>query len=433
MPTSSELAVISTNLGKRYALGESIRHDTVRDWVSGLPSRLVRWRRSAPRPPTNRDLWALRDVDFEIERGDVVGLIGRNGAGKSTLLKILTRVTRPTTGCLRGWGRVGSLLEIGTGFHPELTGRENIYLSGAVLGMRRAEIARKFDRIVEFSGIEHMLDTPVKRYSSGMYVRLGFSVAAHLEPDILVIDEVLSVGDTLFQTRSLDLVRGLANEGTTVLLVSHNLGAVSSFCRSGLLLDRGRLVARGRVEEVVRTYTRSLENAAADLALIERPDRSGGGQARLTSVRIEPAGRSSEELATGEPVRFTFGVSQWIPGLDYAFGVYNASGDLVADFSSAEPSPLDIRFDPAPRQAPSIVVCELDELLLVPGRYRIDAGIYLLGDLQDHVDGAAFFTVGPGAVHGRPVRGSATYGVVQIPHVWKFGEAPARGPGGRQP
>ena len=213
MRTSSELAVVATNLGKRYRLG---RVDPARRGPrlagrhpgAALAAARTRLARSSP-----SELWALRGVEFEIERGDVVGVIGRNGAGKSTLLKILTRVTRPTTGSLSGWGRVGSLLEVGTGFHPELTGRENVFLSGAVLGMRRAEIVRKFDRIVEFSGIEHMLDTPVKRYSSGMYVRLGFSVAAHLEPDILVLDEVLAVGDAPFQGRCLELVRELSRGG----------------------------------------------------------------------------------------------------------------------------------------------------------------------------------------------------------------------------
>jgi lipopolysaccharide transport system ATP-binding protein len=425
LPTSSELAVVATNLGKRYRLGESIRHDVARDWLADTTARLLGRRGRASARSSPSELWALRGVEFEIERGDVVGVIGRNGAGKSTLLKILTCVTRPTTGSLRGWGRVGSLLELGTGFHPELTGRENILLSGAVLGMRRAEIARKFDRIVEFSGIEHMLDTPVKRYSSGMYVRLGFSVAAHLEPDILVLDEVLAVGDAPFQGKCLELVRRLSQEGTTVLLVSHNLGTVASFCRSGLLLEEGRLAAQGPVEDVVRTYVRSLE-AAAGRALGERRDRSGEGRVRLTSVRVDAPGRPPGEIATGESLRFTFGVSRRVPGLDCAFGVYDASGNLVADFTSVEWSPLDVPFDLEPGPESDVVVCELDELLLLPGRYRIDVGLYLLGDLQDHIEGAASFSVGPGAVRGRPVRGEATYGVVQIPHVWRFGEASAR-------
>ena len=427
---SSELAVVATNLGKCYRLGESIRHDVARDWLAATTGRLLSRRARASVRSSPSDLWALRGVEFEIERGDVVGVIGRNGAGKSTLLRILTRVTRPTTGSLSGWGRVGSLLELGTGFHPELTGRENVFLSGAVLGMRRAEIVRKFDRIVEFSGIEHMLDTPVKRYSSGMYVRLGFSVAAHLEPDILVLDEVLAVGDAPFQGRCLELVRRLSQEGTTVLLVSHNLGTVASFCRSGLLLEDGQLAAQGPVEDVVRTYVRSLE-AASERALGERRDRSGEGRVRLTSVTVDAPGRSSDEIVTGESLRFTFAVSRRVPGLDCAFGVYDALGNLVVDFTSIESSPLDVASDLQLGPEPDVVVCEVDELLLLPGRYRIDVGLYLLGDLQDHVEGATFFTVGPGAIRGRPVRGEATYGVVQIPHVWRFGEASARRSGAR--
>jgi lipopolysaccharide transport system ATP-binding protein len=430
LPTSSELAVVATNLGKRYRLGESIRHDAARDWLAERTTQLLRRRgRVSPRSARS-ELWALRGVEFEIERGDVVGVIGHNGAGKSTLLKILTRVTRPTTGSLRGWGRVGSLLELGTGFHPELTGRENILLNGAVLGMRRAEIARKFSRIVEFSGIEHMLDTPVKRYSSGMYVRLGFSVAAHLEPDILVLDEVLAVGDAPFQGKCLELVRRLSQEGTTVLLVTHNLGTVASFCRSGLLLEEGRLVAQGPVKDVVRRYLGTLEAAAGQI-LGERPDRTGAGSVRVTSVRIDAPGRPDGEIATGEPLRFTFGLSKRDPGLECVFGVYDAFGNLVADFTSAESSPLDIPLDLEPGPEPHLIVCELDELLLLPGRYRIDVGLYLSGDLQDHVEGAAFFSVGPGAVRGRAVRGEAAYGVVQIPHVWRPGDASARRPGAR--
>jgi lipopolysaccharide transport system ATP-binding protein len=429
LPTSSELAVVATNLGKRYRLGESMRHDAVRDWLADAARLLGRDTRASARSSPS-DLWALRGVEFEIERGDVVGVIGRNGAGKSTLLKILTRVTRPTIGSLSGWGRVGSLLELGTGFHPELTGRENVFLSGAVLGMRRAEIVRKFDRIVEFSGIEHMLDTQVKRYSSGMYVRLGFSVAAHLEPDILVLDEVLAVGDAPFQGKCLELVRRLSQEGTTVLLVSHNLGTVASFCRTGLLLEEGKLAAQGSIEDVVRTYVRSLETAAWQ-TLEERSDRSGEGRVRLTSVKIEAPGRPSGEIVTGESLRFTFALSTRVPGLDCAFGIYDASGNLIADFTSIESSPLDVVFDLQLAPEPHVVVCELDELLLLPGRYRIDVGLYLSGDLQDHVEGAAFFTVGPGAIRGRLVRGEETFGFVQIPHVWTFGEASARRSGAR--
>jgi lipopolysaccharide transport system ATP-binding protein len=425
LQTSSELAVVARSLGKRYRLGESIRHDTARDWIADTASWLVPRRSRAPRRALPLELWALREVDFEIERGDVVGVIGRNGAGKSTLLKILTRVTRPTTGSLSGWGRVGSLLELGTGFHPELTGRENVFLSGAVLGMRRAEIVRKFDRIVEFSGIEHMLDTPVKRYSSGMYVRLGFSVAAHLEPDILVLDEVLAVGDAPFQGKCLELVRRLSREGTTVLLVSHNLGTVASFCRSGLLLEEGRLAAQGPVKDVVQTYLRSLE-AAAGLGLGERRDRSGEGRVSITSAQVRGSGRSSSSLETGEPATFSFDVTRCLPGLQCSFTVYDKAGAAITYFDSGETSPFDVPFESEMCSWPGTVSCELDELLLLPGRYRVNVALYLEGELQDHVEAAAFFSVARGTIRGRPVPSGSGPGGIQIPHLWKFERLPAR-------
>jgi lipopolysaccharide transport system ATP-binding protein len=424
LPTSSELAVVATNLGKRYRLGQSIRHDAARDWLADSAEQLLRRRLGASPRSAPLELWALRGVEFEIERGDVVGVIGRNGAGKSTLLKILTRVTRPTTGSLRGWGRVGSLLELGTGFHPELTGRENVFLSGAVLGMRRAEIVRKFDRIVEFSGLEHMLDTPVKRYSSGMYVRLGFSVAAHLEPDILVLDEVLAVGDAPFQGRCLKLVRHVSQEGTTVLLVSHNLGIVVSFCRSGLLLEEGTLAAQGPIEDVVRTYLRSLETAAGQ-TLGERRDRSGEGRVSVRSARVlGTEGRGS--LETGEPARFDFEVTRCLPGLQCSFTVYDMTGAAVTYFDSGESSPLDVPFEPETGSRPGTVSCELDELLLLPGRYRLNVALYLEGQLQDHVEAAAFFSVAQGAIRGRPVSSGPGHAGIQIPHLWKFEHVPAR-------
>ena len=425
MPTSSELAVVATNLGKCYRLGQSVRHDAARDWLADSAAQLLRRRRSPSARSSPSELWALRDVEFEIERGDVVGVIGRNGAGKSTLLKILTRVTRPTIGSLRGWGRVGSLLELGTGFHPELTGRENVFLSGAVLGMRRAEIVRKFDRIVEFSGIEHMLDTPVKRYSSGMYVRLGFSVAAHLEPDILVLDEVLAVGDAPFQGRCLELVRRVSQEGTTVLLVTHNLGTVASFCQSGLLLEEGTLAAQGPVDDVVRTYERSLE-AVAGRTVGERGDRSGEGRVSVTSARILGTRGSGSTLETGEPARFSFDVTTCLPGLHCSFTVYDITGAAVTYFDSEETSPFDVPFEPEMRSQPGTVSCELDELLLLPGRYRVNVALYLEGELQDHVEAAAFFSVARGTIRGRPVPGGSGSGGIQIPHLWKFEQLPAR-------
>lgn len=257
-------AIRVENLSKRYRIrhGNVGTYRTLRDEIMHTAAAPVRWLRGEPSESVE-EFWALKDVSFDVEPGEVVGVIGRNGAGKSTLLKILSRITPPTKGCVEMRGRVGSLLEVGTGFHPELTGRENIFLSGAILGMKRAEIARKFDEIVAFAEIEQFLDTPVKRYSSGMYVRLAFSVAAHLETEILIIDEVLAVGDAQFQKKCLGKMNEVAQGGRTVLFVSHNTSAILALCRSALLLRHGKTVGHGTAGAVVRQYH---EDAAADEA-----------------------------------------------------------------------------------------------------------------------------------------------------------------------
>ena len=252
------------------------QHNTFRDrLVEGAKSLVLRQAVSAK--PT--EFWALKDVSFEIKRGEVVGIIGRNGAGKSTLLKILSRITEPTTGLARIHGRVGSLLEVGTGFHPELTGRENIYLNGAILGMQRAEIARKFDAIVDFAGIEKFIDTPVKRYSSGMYVRLAFAVAAHLETEILLVDEVLAVGDAAFQKKCLGTMDQVARSGRTILFVSHNMAAIENLCTSAILLESGSVVMQGDSHRVIHHYLeRVLPSLIDNVPLTQRQDRTGNGK-----------------------------------------------------------------------------------------------------------------------------------------------------------
>ncbi len=256
------LAVTIENLGKRYTLGrQKAKGDGLSHAVESAIRSPLTWLRSRRREKLGRaEFWALRDVSFQIRQGEVVGIIGRNGAGKSTLLKLLSRITVPTEGRIKIDGRVASLLEVGTGFHQELTGRENIFLNGAILGMTRAEIVRKFDEIVEFSEIEEFLDTPVKRYSSGMYVRLAFAVAAHLEPEILIVDEVLAVGDAAFQRKCLGKMGSFAQSGRTVLFVSHNLEAVRSLCQRGVWLKDGHLHQDGKAEDVIETYFNSVSS-----------------------------------------------------------------------------------------------------------------------------------------------------------------------------
>ena len=257
----NDIAIQVENLGKRYQIGKSQqRHDTLRDaLMAGLRAPWGRLRRNGRHRNDDAEdtIWALKHVSFEVKRGEVVGIIGRNGAGKSTLLKMLTRITEPTGGRAVIHGRVGSLLEVGTGFHPELTGRENTYLNGAILGMSKTEIDSKFDEIVDFSGIEKFIDTPVKRYSSGMYVRLAFAVAAHLEPEILLVDEVLAVGDAAFQKKCLGKMGDVAESGRTVLFVSHNMAAIQVLCSRALLFDNGCLAREGTSADVVSYYLRS--------------------------------------------------------------------------------------------------------------------------------------------------------------------------------
>src|SRR5438874_1678390 len=283
----SDIAIRVENLSKRYEIGAAKRrHDTLRDQLADGLKALFR-NNGQPRQ-RKESIWALKDVSFEISEGEVVGFIGRNGAGKSTLLKILSRITDPTEGSFDVRGRVGSLIEVGSGFHPDLTGRENVYLYGTVLGMRKRDVQRKFDEIVAFAEVERFIDTPVKRYSSGMYMRLAFAVAAHLESEILMVDEVLSVGDFTFQKKCLARMEQVATDGRTVLFVSHNTAAVASLCGRAYLLDRGRIVAAGAARDVVGEYIAAFQSAQF-IPIGERQDRRGDGSVRVTGLRIEDA------------------------------------------------------------------------------------------------------------------------------------------------
>jgi lipopolysaccharide transport system ATP-binding protein len=358
-------------------------------------------------------IWALKDVSFEIKSGEVVGVIGRNGAGKSTLLKILSRITEPTEGYADIYGRVGSLLEVGTGFHPELTGRENIFLNGAILGMRKNEIERKFDEIVEFAEISKFIDTPVKHYSSGMYVRLAFSVAAHLEPEMLLVDEVLAVGDIAFQKKCLGKMGDVAQQGRTVLFVSHNMGLMQTLCQRGIFLAEGRIAADAQISDAVAAYLRTLDDAEA-VNLVERSDRQGRGLVRLTNVEIiNGDGEATNTLVSGRPARFVFHLSGVMKGLSCVFTIFNQLGQRLVLFKSDAPGAEDI-FDPS---LGSTFICDLDELWLLPGHYRINVLIRGGNEWQDFLEAAASFDVQPGQMRGRLLKPYKEVSI-SMPHRW---------------
>jgi lipopolysaccharide transport system ATP-binding protein len=320
-------------LSKRYILGNMKRGLKNLTLTSALSDKVYALRqRLAGRAPARQssEYWALRDVDMDVEPGKVVGLIGRNGAGKSTMLKILSRIVEPTSGTVRLRGRVASLLEVGTGFHLELSGRENIYLNGAILGMRRAEIRRKFDEIVAFSEVERFLDTPVKRYSSGMFVRLAFAVAAHLEPEILIVDEVLAVGDYAFQKKCLGKMRDVATgDGRTVLFVSHNMGALGQLCDEGVWLDKGRVVARGPINEVLRGYMQNASDAASSSAQFE--EDLGKPHQFLKVELVHEDGGLVSDFATDEAilVRMEYLVRREVRACHPQFTIHNSEGMRV--------------------------------------------------------------------------------------------------------
>jgi lipopolysaccharide transport system ATP-binding protein len=406
--SSNDLALSIRGLSKAY----TIAHNTVSHTTLG--EALAHRVRNPVQKIEKETFYALRDVSFDVRQGEVIGLIGRNGAGKSTLLKVLSRITDPTEGEVRLYGRIGSLLEVGTGFHPELTGRENIYLNGSILGMRRREIQSKFDAIVDFAGVERFLDTPVKRYSSGMYVRLAFAVAAHLEPEILIVDEVLAVGDTDFQKKCLDKMQDVARDGRTILFVSHNMGVLQMLCKRGILLRDGTVALDAPVNETVGAYLRSMEQSAA-VSTEQRTDRRGKGQVRLRAVEVSTGGAMpSLTLSTGGPARFVFELTSLTPGLSVLFTVYDNQGQAVVGFNSAIPSPEDSR----DTKLGNAFACQIDEITLLPGRYRLNVAVSSGIELQDHLEAAAIFDVEPGQLNGRVVNTQQVYGVVAAPHRW---------------
>jgi len=408
----ADAAVEAWGLGKDYRVFRNRGYETLRDRLAqaaALPLRAVR--RNTPRPSTDV-LHALVDLSFSIGQGEAVGFIGHNGAGKSTLLKILSRITEPTRGSAVVRGRVGSLLEVGTGFHPELTGRENIYLNGAVLGMTRKEIVRRFDEIVAFADVERFLDTPVKRYSSGMYVRLAFSVATHLEPEVLVIDEVLAVGDAAFQRRSLARMTQVAREGRTVLFVSHNVAIIQALCSRVVVLDRGRVIADGAPDNAIGVYLKTLERVNTT-DLLDRTDRSGRGAILVKTAEV--TGGLSGVIRSGEPLSIIVEPTGVLRDSTCALHFYNALGQPVATLDSSAPSKRDEQEEDASR---AVFRCDVSELLLVPGAYRVDITLTGDGYRQDVLPGAVMFDVEQGMVGERAVTPGGV-GDVAMPHRWR--------------
>ena len=311
-------AIEFNNISKQYRLGlvstQTLSHDLKRWWTMNIrgkedPYLTIGETNDRSTKGESDYVWALKDIDFKVEQGDVVGIIGKNGAGKSTLLKILSKITAPTTGTIKAKGRIGSLLEVGTGFHPEMTGRENIYLNGAILGMTKPEITSKLDEIVDFSGCERYIDTPVKRYSSGMMVRLGFAVAAHLDPEILVVDEVLAVGDAEFQKKAIGKMQDVSRgEGRTVLFVSHNMTAVKNLCKNGVLLENGKTKFVGPIEDTINKY---LVNSSEieGMPIVERKDKIGDKRIEVVDVKFKNQyGEIINELFTGQELNVEFSI-----------------------------------------------------------------------------------------------------------------------------
>jgi lipopolysaccharide transport system ATP-binding protein len=367
----SDTVIRVENVGKKYVIGtngagsDGLRH-AIHDLVTA-PFKNGK-QQSAHTKQRSEEFWALKEISFDVKQGEVVGIIGRNGAGKSTLLKILSRITEPTTGRLGIRGRVASLLEVGTGFHPELTGRENVFLNGAILGMSREEIKRKFDEIVAFAEVEQFLDTPVKRYSSGMYVRLAFAVAAHLEPEILIIDEVLAVGDTQFQKKCLGKMGDVAAEGRTVLFVSHNMAAVSKLCSKAALLESGELTQLEEVRQVVGTYL--TQGAQENMAW--RPDKflSPGFRYHCVRVLAEDRGLVNESIPADSPIHliFDYSVDDLIPPGRLSFLLTNQEGTILLSTSNTDETDGSNQIWPIGRTSSR---CTIPGHLLAPGRYQL--------------------------------------------------------------
>jgi lipopolysaccharide transport system ATP-binding protein len=399
----SDVAIRVEGLGKEYRIGalqkSGGRHTykSLRDTIAGAASAPFRAARSLAgsgehrRERKDESFWALNDVSFEVKRGEIVGVIGRNGAGKSTLLKILSRITEPTKGRVEIFGRVGSLLEVGTGFHPELTGRDNVYLNGAILGMKRAEIARQFDEIVAFAEVEKFIDTPVKHYSSGMYLRLAFAVAAHLEPEILVVDEVLAVGDAAFQRKCLGKMREVSSGGKTVVFVSHNMTAVSSLCETGILMHNGQVAVRDFIAPVRAAYLRSVEDHPTDAHTIHLPPPPSRCDIWMESVSVLRNGKPDCNFEIGDRISFRakFKAQSPIRAPILGYLIRSSRGEDAVNANNY--------FLPSPSHTYPVtdgtITCDLGALPLMAGSYSVSFWLCRNPHEQHHVEDVLHFQV----------------------------------------
>lgn len=409
-------SIIVENLAKRYELGRLRQETQLRDQLVSLLRAPFRRREE------KEILWALSDVSFKVGDGEVVGIIGRNGAGKSTLLKILSKITYPTSGRVRTRGRVASLLEVGTGFHEELTGRENVFLNGSILGMKQKEVAAKLDQIVSFAGVERFMDTPIKRYSSGMRLRLGFAVAAHLEPDILIVDEVLAVGDAGFQKKCISAMEDMRGGGRTVLFVSHNMAAVENLCSRAIWIDSGRVRMDGPTHKVMEAYMGTFANAdgsARDLTSVE--GRRGSGQVRYTKMEFLSADGTVQSVTrSGKPmtIRMHYHAAEPIPHPSLGFRMTTEMGTLITETSTSH---HDI-FIPMLPAGDGYVDLEIESLNLLPARYFFSLGLSggPTHHLYDFIENAVHLDVETASIYGSSRSWDSRAGIVFFPQRWRF-------------
>ncbi len=423
-------AIKVENLSKVYNLGEigtgTLSRDIERWWalLRGKEDPYLRIGETNDRAAKGDSniVYSLRDLSFEVKQGEAVGIIGRNGAGKSTLLKLLSRVTSPTAGKISIKGRIASLLEVGTGFHPELTGKDNIFLNGAIMGMKKAEIKRKLDEIIAFSGVERYVDTPVKRYSSGMYVRLAFAVAAHLQSEILIVDEVLAVGDAEFQSKCLGKMKDVSsNEGRTVLFVSHNMAAMNSLCTSGMILEKGKLHYSGDIDKTIGRYL-EINRTHSNTDVIERTDRVGNQRLKFANTWVEnEEGETIEHVVSGQKIKI---VAELInttreiihDNISVAFAVYDYMGYQITDLSNIYSSNGDkLRVDNKVR-----IACEIPKLPLNEGVYRYNLYCTINNEVADGLEYAGYFNVNAGDFYGTGRLSDKNQGQVLFNQNWSI-------------